>query len=93
MKLMKKFVIEIVAFLVMISPSLVNAEDGESGRELKKTVFSWKETDDAVALLNHDKVVWQLNYKKEEAKPYLHPVATINGEVLTSLRPKDHPWH
>ena len=43
--------------------------------------------------MNGDVVVWQLNYKKGEGKPYFHPVALTDGTQLTWLRPPDHPWH
>ena len=55
--------------------------------------YSWKKTEDSVALLNGEKVVWQYNHKKAEGKPYFHPLSTVDGEVLTWLRPADHRWH
>jgi hypothetical protein len=29
----------------------------------------------------------------ESPRPYLHPVRTLDGVVVTDLRPGDHPWH
>ncbi|HUB22312.1 MAG TPA: PmoA family protein [Streptosporangiaceae bacterium] len=29
----------------------------------------------------------------ESPRPYLHPVRTLAGEVVTGCRPDDHPWH
>jgi hypothetical protein len=29
----------------------------------------------------------------ESPRPYLHPVRTLAGEVVTDGRPDDHPWH
>ena len=55
--------------------------------------LSWKKTDETVALLKGTEVVWQLNYRKEEGKPYFHPLCTLSGELITDLRPKDHVWH
>lgn len=55
--------------------------------------LSWKKEANAVALLNNDKIVWQHHFDKAEGKPYFHPLSTINGSVLTELRPEDHPWH
>jgi hypothetical protein len=26
-------------------------------------------------------------------RPYLHPVTTLNGTVVTDARPADHEWH
>jgi hypothetical protein len=34
-----------------------------------------------------------LNYDKAEGKPYFHPLSTVDGSVLSWLRPGDHPWH
>jgi hypothetical protein len=34
--------------------------------------YSWKQTDATLALLNHDRVVWQCNYAATQAKPYFH---------------------
>jgi hypothetical protein len=29
----------------------------------------------------------------EARRPYLHPVCSLAGDVLTNFRPNDHPWH
>ncbi len=55
--------------------------------------FAWKQTDTTVALMNGDKVVWRLNHDPKEDKPYVHPLATTDGSVLTWHRPGDHIWH
>jgi hypothetical protein len=55
--------------------------------------LAWKKTDTSVALTNHGKVVWQFNHGKEHPKPCFHPLATLNGTVLTDFRPSDHRWH
>ena len=61
-------------------------ERGNSG-------LKWTKADASLALLNGAKLVWRLNYKRAEGKPYFHPLGTLDGTVLTDLRPKDHPWH
>ncbi|MDP6545417.1 MAG: PmoA family protein [Phycisphaerae bacterium] len=58
-----------------------------------KPKLSWKQTDTTVALLNGKKVIWQLNHDPKIDKPYIHPLATIDGSVLTWNRPGDHVWH
>ena len=63
------------------------------GDKVAAAGFSWKQTDKSIALLNNGKVVWQLNHDKAEGKPYFHPLASVDGDVLTWLRPEDHPWH
>lgn len=55
--------------------------------------LSWHKSANSVSLLNNGKVVWQHNFDKAEGKPYFHPLSTIDGSVLTGLRPDDHPWH
>jgi HEAT repeat protein len=55
--------------------------------------YKWQQTDGSIALLNHHRTVWQFNYGKDTRKPYFHPVALIDGPVLTCLSPRDHPWH
>jgi len=55
--------------------------------------YDWRQTDSSVAVLNRGQVVWQVNFDKNEGKPYLHPVGLTDGTVLTCLRPADHRWH
>ena len=55
--------------------------------------YTWRQADGALALLNHDRVVWQFNYAKSLSKPYFHPVALTDGTILTAPSPADHPWH
>lgn len=54
---------------------------------------SWKQTSTSLALIEGSRVVWQLNFDPTEGKPYFHPVTNPAGDVLTALRPADHPWH
>jgi len=58
----------------------------------RKPGYTWRQTDSSLALLNHGRVVWQLNYKKQ-GKPYFHPVSLVDGTKLTWVSPPDHPWH
>jgi hypothetical protein len=56
----------------------------------------WRKTPASLALLNGETVVWQFNHLgdgKEKGCPYFHPLATMDGAVLTDLRPGDHLWH
>lgn len=55
--------------------------------------LSWQKDSKSVTLLNNGKIVWQHHFNKAEGKPYFHPLSTLNGSVLTGLRPEDHPWH
>ena len=65
----------------------------EATKEKRK--LSWRETPASLALLSGDRVVWQFNHLrdgKEKGCPYFHPLATMEGAVLTDLRPADHVW-
>jgi len=56
--------------------------------------YEWRHEEGAsLALLVNGKTLWQVNFRKEEGKPYFHPVCTADGTVLTWLRPADHRWH
>lgn len=55
--------------------------------------LSWHKDSNSVTLMNNGKIVWQHHFNKAEGKPYFHPLSTLNGSVLTGLRPDDHPWH
>jgi hypothetical protein len=55
--------------------------------------LAWQKDKNSVTLLNNGKIVWQHHFDKAEGKPYFHPLSTIDGSVLTGLRPEDHPWH
>ncbi|MCG8308764.1 MAG: PmoA family protein [Cytophagales bacterium] len=58
----------------------------------KRDVFSWRETDTTLAMLNHNEILWQFNFNTIKGKPFFHPVK-INNSTLTWLSPGDHPWH
>ena len=58
--------------------------------------FSWRQTAASLALMNGEQVVWQFNHLQdgsEQGTPYFHPLATLDGAVLTDLHPDDHLWH
>lgn len=55
--------------------------------------LSWKEEAGSLALKNGDHVVWQFNATLGEMKPVFHPIARLDGTVLTDFRPADHLWH
>jgi hypothetical protein len=55
--------------------------------------FHWQQTDTSLAVCNGGKTVWKLVADAKEPKVYFHPLATVDGEVLTVFEPADHPWH
>jgi len=74
-----------IVFLLTVSGCLSPA--------VGRSRYEWVKTDQSIGLADGDKVIWQFNYGKETSKPYFHPVALIDGTVLTQDRPADHPWH
>lgn len=45
-----------------------------------------------------DALLWRYVYApttpaNEAPRPYAHPVYSLHGDILTNLRPHDHPWH
>lgn len=81
---MKYFILGILAIINITLLSTCNTTQAE---------LSWKQDENSLSLLNHDKVVWQLNYDKSEDKPYFYPLRTLDGIDLALQRPEDHPWH
>ena len=55
--------------------------------------LAWEKTGTSLALTNHRKVVWRLVHDPERPKSYFHPLATMDGKVLTAFEPADHRWH
>lgn len=55
--------------------------------------FAWQRTETSLALENHGKTVWRLIHDPTLPKTCFHPLASIDGEVLTGFQPPDHPWH
>jgi hypothetical protein len=55
--------------------------------------LAWRKEAGVIALLGGEKAIWQFNYEAGQDRLFFHPVAVAGGPVLTSDRPKDHPWH
>jgi hypothetical protein len=87
----------VLASLLLAQPGNAEAEVSDAARSALQLVqhpqFRWQQTEGSIALLNHQRTVWQLNYGKDAPKPYFHPLALIDGVVLTAFSPRDHPWH
>jgi len=89
--IMKVPAVAMVAVCLSSTCTLI-AEESPTGERQ----FSWQKTPASLALRNGDKVVWQFNHLQDGEKkgcPYFHPLATLEGAVLTDLRPSDHLWH
>lgn len=65
----------------------------EAGGQTGDPHYRWQRKDGSTGLLRSDRVVWRLNYRKEEGKPYFHPLCLPDGTRLTWNRPPDHAWH
>ncbi|MFO7733533.1 MAG: DUF6807 family protein [Candidatus Aminicenantes bacterium] len=48
---------------------------------------------ESLALAGPSGVVWRFNCSPELDVPYFHPLATLDGRILTADRPTDHVWH
>jgi hypothetical protein len=72
-----------MSFVVLLAAAAVSAEPE----------LAWKQTPHSLALVRGEQALWQFNYKKEDGKPYFHPVTIAGGDPVTDLRPADHFWH
>lgn len=63
------------------------------GATAAEPALSWQQTETSLALCNDGKVVWRLMADPKDPKSYFHPLAALDGEVLTDSEPADHPWH
>lgn len=55
--------------------------------------YAWEQTPVSLALLKGGKTIWRLMFDPKASKSAFHPLASVDGEVLTAFRPQDHPWH
>ncbi len=55
--------------------------------------FHWLEKDQNLTLMKGEQVVWNLVYNSAEKKTFFHPLYSLNGVLMTSDGPADHPWH
>jgi hypothetical protein len=59
--------------------------------------LAWETTtnDTALALINqtNGQPVWRVVCDPSQPKPYVYPLATLEGAGLTANSPADHPWH
>jgi len=46
-----------------------------------------------VSLFNRGRTVWRVTNDRTLDKSYVHPLALVDGTLLTWLRPPDHVWH
>jgi hypothetical protein len=81
-----------VALCLVISPIARGASDAAQAL-VQRPHYKWQRTTTSLALLNRGRTVWQFNFGRDASKPYFHPVALLDGTVLTCLSPRDHPWH
>jgi hypothetical protein len=60
--------------------------------ENEKQKFKWLETEPTIALLSHDKIIWQYNFNTKHGRPFFHPVF-VGRNNITCVSPDDHRWH
>jgi hypothetical protein len=63
-------------------------EEHADGRSL-----AWERSETSLALQNHGKTVWRLVFDPAQPKSHFHPLASLDGRVMTAFEPADHPWH
>jgi hypothetical protein len=61
-------------------------------------VMSVRQDDTSVHALRDGAELFRYVYRPadpplESPRPYLHPVRTLAGDIVTECRPGDHPWH
>jgi hypothetical protein len=55
--------------------------------------FAWEHGETSLALRKQGKIVWRVVFDPAQPKSYFHPLASIEGQVMTEFEPADHPWH
>lgn len=83
----------VLCTLVVVAPvALVPVmEGGQISSQVPE--FRWERRDSSLALLANGKTVWRFRYGKDLPKPIFHPLALLDGTVLTWDSPPDHLWH
>ena len=76
-----------IGLFCMLAASIGGIAAGESHS------LTWQRTETRLTLRNGDKTVWSLVFDPLQPKSCFHPLATVDGEVLTAFEPADHPWH
>ncbi len=71
----------------------IGGAEANKAPAIAPAAFHWKQTQDTVALLSGECVIWQLNYARNGMKPSFHPLTLADGTPLTAFRPSDHVWH
>jgi Methane oxygenase PmoA len=61
-------------------------------------VMAIRRDDSSIQALRDDAELFRYVFRPgdpplESPRPYLHPVRTLTGEIVTDCRPGDHPWH
>lgn len=70
-----------------------------SSKELKRSPFSFKDSDQGIELQENSKPVFFYQRKPKSltgeyiCSNYIHPLYNLNGDTLTEEFPADHPYH
>lgn len=82
----------ILAILLSLSVlGIANFDSNNTNIELHE--LEWQEDENALGLILNGEILWQLNYSRDEDKPYFYPLRNLDGVNLVLKRPEDHPWH
>lgn len=86
-----RFYLPILLFVFFMSCS--------SSQRTQKSVFTFKENDQGILLLENGNPVFFYQEKTKllagqyKVNNYLHPLYTLAGDTLTEESPEDHPYH
>ena len=64
-----------------------------SQRQQAKNKFSWQQTENDLALMHGNQILWRFNFGPKETKPFFDPISLPGTDNLTWKSPPDHPWH
>lgn len=90
--IIKPVMMATITMMVAVAQSQAESPTKDSENETA-VILTDKESKDSLSMRMKGKTVWTFHHRPDEGKPYFHPLATTTGQVFTSLRPKDHPWH
>lgn len=75
----------VVIVWLALAAAAAGAESGGS--------FAWSREEGSFGLMKDGKPVWRFRYGADVPKPMFHPLALVDGTVLTWEAPPDHAWH
>ncbi len=91
--IIKSLIMAAIMMMIPVGSGHAESPTKHTEKNVAAVILTDKESKDAISMRMNGKTVWTFHHRPDEGKPYFHPLATTTGQVFTSLRPKDHPWH